>query len=627
MENKKNNAVEKVENTIKKTSKKPSQKKSAVKKLTSNKEKARKEKQLKAQKLKQEKIAKKEQLKEEKQKIKAEKERILAQKRLETARIKAHKKAEKEKAKAQLLREKNRRKAEAQKRRQEIKAERDARREMLKNETKKQREQRIAQEKSQKREAVAQKRREKEERRKQIAQEKRQKREQKHNHRQKRREQNKGIGGWLAAVISLGIATLVLASVLTFNFLTPTAENTILESAYQKSFYDTVEQVDNIDLNLSKALATKDEGALQKYFVDTAINSELAENDLQQLPLHDESKFYTTKLVNQIGDYVKYLNNKIITGEKLSEQDYQGLNQLYRANKTLKDSLQKMMSATSGRVSFMKMNDDNAVLEGFEKLQNLSVQYPELVYDGPFSYGLDKREIKGLSGEQITKEQAKEEFVKMFANYDLKDVDNAGETSGDIECYNVEATSDGQLLYAQISKQGGKLIMFAYAGTCESVNCDEDLASEKAQEFLSSLGIKSVKPVWINLANNVYTINFAHVKDGVVVYPDLIKVRVCAETQTVIGLEARSYYTNHTNREIPSPTLTKSQAMGKVSSGISIKTARLALVPVGTKSEKLCYEFSGEYDGSTYYVYIDAISGRQVEMFKVIESTEGTLLM
>ena len=56
-------------------------------------------------------------------------------------------------------------------------------------------------------------------------------------------------------------------------------------------------------------------------------------------------------------------------------------------------------------------------------------------------------------------------------------------------------------------------------------------------------------------------------------------------------------------------------------------TARLALVPIGLKSEKLCYEFSGEYDGSTYYVYIDANTGRQVEMFKVIESTEGTLLM
>ena len=129
------------------------------------------------------------------------------------------------------------------------------------------------------------------------------------NNRQRNKDRNKGYGGWLAAVISLGIATLVLSSVLTFTFLMPSTEDNMLEAAYHKSFYDTVEQVDNIDLNLSKALATADSGALQRYLVDTAINSELAENDIQQLPLQDESKHYTTKLINQIGDFTKYLNN------------------------------------------------------------------------------------------------------------------------------------------------------------------------------------------------------------------------------------------------------------------------------------------------------------------------------
>ena len=64
-----------------------------------------------------------------------------------------------------------------------------------------------------------------------------------------------------------------------------------------------------------------------------------------------------------------------------------------------------------------------------------------------------------------------------------------------------------------------------------------------------------------------------------------------------------------------------------MSSNIEIDTCRLAVVPVGTSTEKLCYECMGEYDGSTYYVYIDAKTGRQVEMFKVIESTEGSLLL
>ena len=68
-------------------------------------------------------------------------------------------------------------------------------------------------------------------------------------------------------------------------------------------------------------------------------------------------------------------------------------------------------------------------------------------------------------------------------------------------------------------------------------------------------------------------------------------------------------------------------AKSKVLDGIEILNTRLSVVPIETKTEKLCYEFSGEMDGETYYVYIDAVSGRQVEMFKVIESTEGSLLI
>ena len=131
----------------------------------------------------------------------------------------------------------------------------------------------------------------------------------------------------------------------------------------------------------------------------------------------------------------------------------------------------------------------------------------------------------------------------------------------------------------------------------------------------------------INLSNNVYTINFAYTVNETVVYADLIKVRVCAETCMVIGVEATAYYTNHIERSMGSPSISESAAKAKVSKNIEIETSRLALVPIGNDNEVLCYEFSGVYDGNVYYVYIDAETGRQVEMFKVVESTEGLLLM
>lgn len=560
----------------------------------------------------------------------AERERIRAERRIEIARIKAHKRAERDKAKAAAMRERNRRRIELKQKAKQLKTEREQNRDALRREKDKEKAKLLAAKKAKAARLKEEKLRKRAELKNRKITEASIRKERRDRDRQKNRENRRGTGGWLAAVISLGVASLILSSVLTFVLLMPTETDNALEATYQKSFYDTVEQVDNIDLNLSKALATADTGAMQKYLVDTAINSELAENDLQQLPLQDESKYYTTKLINQIGDFSKYLNNKIISGKRLSDGDIESLNALYKANRTFKETLQKMVSEMGTDYSFstlMDGGDGNLVISNFNELQNLSVEYPELIYDGPFSDGLDSKEIKGLDGEEISKERANDIFAALFGRFGLGDVESAGETSAGIACYNVQSVIDGELLYAQISKKGGKLIMFSYAGECNGVNHDGATAVETAENFLKTLEIENMKAVWINLSNNVYTINFAYETDGVIVYSDLIKVRVCADTNTVLGFEATGYYTNHTERLISAPVLSKEKAMNKVSSNIAIESARLALVPVGTSSEKLCYEFSGEYDGSTYYVYIDAANGKQVEMFKVIESTEGELLM
>lgn len=438
-----------------------------------------------------------------------------------------------------------------------------------------------------------------------------------------------GRGGWIAAVVMLGIATLVLASVLAYVTLTPTASDDRLEASYRKSFYDTVAQVNNMDLDLSKTLATSDEGAMQTYLVDVAVNSELAENNLQQLPIKDENKFYTTKIVNQVGDYAKYLNKKLIRGEKPTAQDRENLENLYKANLALKNALQATMEGMGEDFSFTDMGElgDNALLDNFNELQELSVEYPELIYDGPFSDGKDNKEIKGLSGRRITEAEATDIFGEIFADYNPQNVSYTGKSTGEIAAYGVQGEIKGDVIYAQITETGGKLVMFAYSGSCGAVNIDGEAAAEKALGFILKTGVSEMKPVWTNLSNNVYTINFAPEINGAIIYPDLIKVRVCAETGMIIGLEATSYYTNHTERTVGEPALTKAEARAKVSENIAVEKVRLAVVPIGEETETLCYEFSGTMDGDAYYVYIDAVNGRQVEMFKVVNSEEGEMLM
>jgi len=464
---------------------------------------------------------------------------------------------------------------------------------------------------------------------KQREQEKNAHKKRKQEHRQKNKEQGRNIGGWLSAVISLAVVSVLLTGALTYTLLTPTPNDMGVEYGYQRAFYDTVEQVDNIDVNLSKILATKDGATIQKYLLDTAVEAELAESDIQVLPLKDESKFFTAKLINQIGDYSKYLHAKLSDGQNLSAEDVDGLQALYRLNRSFKEKLARIVSEMGEDYSFSGMENaaDDLVLNGFNEMGNLSTEFPELIYDGPFSDGLTDKEVKGLSGDEISVQTAKNEFTKIFNRYDIGEVESVGETFSGIECFNLQTQMNGETLYAQISKKGGKLIMFDYAGDCPKTNISDDEAINVAEEFLEEIGLNDMREVWINKDQNVYTVNFAYEQNGIIVYPDLVKVRVCATSGNVYGLEATSYYANHCERDIVSPVLTKAQAKERVSDTLFVREGRLCVVPIGEKTEKTCYEFVGVKDGETYYAYIDAVNGRQVEMFKVIGSGEGELLI
>ncbi len=452
-----------------------------------------------------------------------------------------------------------------------------------------------------------------------------------HEQKEKEKKQKKDKTGALkTAVICLSIATIAMASVLTFVYVMPSSKSIALEGSYAKAFYDTVEEVNNIDANLSKTIVSKDTSAMQKYLVDVAVSSELCESSIQSLPLEDESKFYTTKLINQIGDYSKYVNNKLIDGEKLSAEDVDNLKRLYGANLSLKDTLNKVIEGMDSGFSFSSISKNgpkNALLDNFNKLQNLSSSYPELIYDGPFSDGLEDREIKGLKEAEISKDTAKQKVSEYFSDYKIKEISYLGKLNSEINCYNFNLKTEKGRIYAQVSEKGGKLITFSSEGSCERVNIDSAKAVENAKEFLNKTGTENMEAVWINLSDNVYTINFAYSLDDIPVYSDLIKVRVCAETGDVIGIEAATYYTNHVKREKKAASIGIEEASKNVSSSLSLTSGRLCVIPFGTKSEKLAYEFTGEADGSTYYVYISAETGKQLQMFKVIESGEGTLLI
>jgi len=565
--------------------------------------------------------------------LRVEREAKKQERHLELARQRAQRMEERTKRVAERKQEVEKKRAEYLAQKLKEKEKRIARRDMLKNESAEARRERIAEErrenlrlKKEKAQIRAQLISEKRENKRILKQQKRELRA-----RDKQDKRARGIGGWLAAVISLSCAVLILGTLFTFNLVYMSGNNELLNGNYQRAYYDLAGCVDNIEVNLSKLAVSNSPAQQQKILTDIIVESELAESELQALPLEDETKYSTSKYINQLGDFSKTLSYKLASGGTLTEEDRETLNELYRRNGNLQTSLTKISEEMGEKFSFLsllKPEEDNVIINNFNELENNSLEYPKMIYDGPFSDGLDVKEVRGLSGSEITETQAVEKFKALFASYGLKEVEVNSQAHGDIETYNVEAKTDkDSLIYAQMAKRGGNIVLFNCYEPCEEEKFTVDECREIAEVFVKKAGFENMTPVWQTASRAVCQFNFAFEQDGVIVYSDLVKVNVCMERGLVSAVEASTYYYNHTEREIGKPKITKSEAREKVCPSLSVQSTRLAIVPIGNSKERLAYEVCAECEGETFYVYVDATTGEEIEIFKVINSKEGMLLL
>ena len=94
------------------------------------------------------------------------------------------------------------------------------------------------------------------------------------------------------------------------------------------------------------------------------------------------------------------------------------------------------------------------------------------------------------------------------------------------------------------------------------------------------------------------------------------------DTAEVVGIEARSYWKNHIPRRLQSPLLTQTEARAALSPHAEVASARLCLLPVD-KAERLCWQFTLQMDNETYISYIDAMTGTELHLEKIMQLEFG----
>lgn len=148
-----------------------------------------------------------------------------------------------------------------------------------------------------------------------------------------------------------------------------------------------------------------------------------------------------------------------------------------------------------------------------------------------------------------------------------------------------------------------------------------------ALSYLDKMGYSGMRATYAQYYGGCALINCAATQDNVILYNDLIKVWVDRETLGIVGMDARNYIFSHTGRNIPAPAVTMEEAESLLSSRLTVEDRALALIPLSSQKEALCYEFKCTLGADDYILYLNALTGEEEQIFRIIDSEEGELVL
>ncbi len=411
-----------------------------------------------------------------------------------------------------------------------------------------------------------------------------------------------------------------------------------LEYSYSRSLYELVDYMDNVETLLAKAQISSSPEYSAKTLTEIWRKADLAQSAISQIPITHITLEKVLQYLNQLSDYSYALSKKTIEGESLTEEDFSNLKELHeRAGVMNQTLIEIVLDMNNGSLSWDELTEEQNTSEFAQEVANISQDsfgkieedmqdYTGLIYDGPFSEHMTSVKPLGLGSGEVDKIGALERVRSLINSGDVESIEYDGVTSGDIPVHNFDLKmKNGTMTYVDVSMQGGKAIWFMNDRIPTQEIIDSKDAKSKATNFLNAMGITNMKDTYFIKQNSCITINFAYEQEGVICYPDLIKVKVALDNGEILGMEAQSYYSSHIERKFAKAKITMEEARSKINKNVEVISAGMAVIPTDFKTEILTYEFKGKVEDNEFLIYINVENGHEEQIFMIIDTPNGVL--
>lgn len=410
-----------------------------------------------------------------------------------------------------------------------------------------------------------------------------------------------------------------------------------LSNSYDKAFYELVEYTENVETLLAKAQISNTPSYSAKTLNNIWRKADLAQSSLSQIPTDNNVLNTAVKFFNQLSDYSYSLANKLIDGENLRDEDYENLNDYYETCQTLNSTIQGLASdLASNSISWKELTKEentaflaqevaNISKDSFSKIEQDMQDYEGLIYDGPFSEHMTSSKPLGLGSEVYSEEKSKEKVYEYVDKTRITELKSNGIVNGNIKSYSFSFVLDGKINgYINVTEQGGHVLWMDISRNVANENVTKEQANAIGKDFLEKHGFGEMKESYFTNENGVLTINYAFNQNGIICYPDLVKVKVALDNGEVLGLESQSYLNSHHKRDLPKANISMQEAQKQINSKLEILSSNVTVIPTDWKTEVAAYEFKGKMNDKNFIVYINIENGREEKVFMILDTPGGT---
>jgi len=265
---------------------------------------------------------------------------------------------------------------------------------------------------------------------------------------------------------------------------------------------------------------------------------------------------------------------------------------------------------------------DSQIMGRFRALEDQVQQFPEITFGEhvnvarPAPLAVTAEEVPLARAEEIARE-----FLRHLG-VNLRLVSHEQVTDAELPHYSfifAHPVDAARRVVVEVVKRGGRVFQMFNERELRGSAIGQDTAKRRALEFLAERRFPNLELLGIEEGVGSAIFTFCYAEDGILFYPDLLRVRIALDDGEVLGFEGNGFTMYHRERGNFVGQIGTAQAKASLNPELMVRGVQRVVIFDRQGREVLCYEFTVARGEEEFLVFINAKTGREENIVRLEE--------